>query len=118
MADNNPVAVVRDVDSSPQHTRQVHVIAGKVAGGASATVTVETKCKKVLSAFIINETDAAVVAPTIEASTVTVGTEKVSFNVVNAKNYSYMIVALFSRGLTVDTISGTTTITYEPLRGN
>jgi len=117
MANLNPVAVLRDISNSVNCTRQAHEIVGRVAGGASKTVTVETKLKSILSAVVINETDGAVVATTISDSTATVGTKKVAFAVVNAKDYSYLIVGLFGRTATVDTISNDTTITYEPIKG-
>lgn len=117
MANLNPVAVVRDIDSSPQQSRQVHQIVGRIAGGGAHAVTVETKLKSVLSAIVINETDGAVVASTIAASTAYSGTQKVTFTVAASKNYSYIITGILARSSTTDTTGGATTVTYEPLRG-
>lgn len=118
MADLNPLGAIRDVSSSPQNAIGVHLIAGRVSGGGTATVTVETLMKMVMNAIVINETDGAVVATTIGDSTVNSGTKKVSFSVANAKNYSYVIIGNMLRVPTVDTISTDTTITYKPISGN
>lgn len=112
---NLPIAVVRDISSSPQNGRGAHSIAGRVAGGASKTVTIETGLRAIISAVVINETDGAVVATTIASSTATTGTKKVSFAVANSKKYSYLIVGSYIYDVTVPSITADTTITYNPL---
>lgn len=118
MANLNPVAVVRDMSSSPQSTRLVHQIVGRFAGGGSRTTTIETKLQSILSAIVINETDGAVVVPTIGDSSAYTGTKTVAFSVANSKTYSYVITGLFGRTATVDAAADAdATVTYEPRQG-
>lgn len=119
MATLNPVAVVRDMSSSPNCTKYVHQIVGSITGGGTDVVTIETGLKAIISAIVINETDGAVVVPTVAASAVDgkTGTKKVSFTVANTKKFSYIITGLFDRSPTVDVTSGATTVTYEPRQG-
>jgi len=121
MGNFNPIALVRDVDSSPNCSRQVHEIVGRVVGsGAGGVVTVETRLKSILAAVVINETDGAVVVPTIAASAVAglTNTYKVTFTAVTAKTYSYFIVGLLDKTMVIDTITTATTVNYYPLGGN
>lgn len=115
----NPVAVVRDMSSSPNCTKYVHQIVGRITGGGTDVVTVETGLKFIMSAIVVNETDGAIVVPTIAASAVTgkTGTKKVSFTVADTKAFSYIITGVFDRTPTVDVTSGATTVTYEPRQG-
>lgn len=115
MANLNPIATIRNVDSTSTSTRQVHEIVGRISCGGSHVVTVETRLKSILSAVVINETDGAVVVPTIADSSVVIGTKRVSFTGASGKTYSYKIVGLLNRIATVDTTSGATTINYYPL---
>jgi len=120
MANLNPVAMVRDVDSSPNCSRQIHVIAGRIDGGGTHAITVETRLKSILSAIVVNETDHVLLTPTIAASAVAglTNTKKVTFTIATTKTYSYIIVGLLDKTATVDTISSDTTINYYPLGGN
>ena len=115
MANLNPIATIRDVDSTSTSTRQVHEVVGRISCGGAHTVTVETRLKSILSAIVVNETDGAVVIPTISDSTVVLGTKRVSFTGASGKTYSYKIVGLLNRIATVDTTSGATTVNYYPL---
>lgn len=119
MATLNPVATVRDMSNSPNVTKFVHQIVGRIAGGGTDVVTIETGLKSIISAIVINETDGAVLVPTIAASAVAgkTATKKVTFTVANSKEYSYIITGMFDRTPTVDTTSGATTVTYEPRQG-
>lgn len=114
---SNPIAVVRDVNSSPQNGRGVHQIVGRVDGGASKDVTVETGLKTILQALVVNETDGALVVPTIADSTALAGTKKVTFSVANSKSYSYQITGNLMYTETVPSITADTTVTYKPLNG-
>jgi hypothetical protein len=117
MANFNPVAIVRELSSAPEHTRGVHLIAGRLLGGGTDAVTIETNLKTVIGAIVYNETDATVLAVTIASSTAHTGTQKVTFTVANSKAYNYLIFGLYDRTITSDTTSGSKTITYEPVKG-
>ena len=118
MATLNPVGVVRDIQSSPNNSRQIHDIVGRFAGGGTNTVTVETKLTSILAALIENETDGTMVAPTIGDSTTYVGTKTVAFAVAVDKVYTYRITGHFALTSTVDAAADAdATITYEPIKG-
>lgn len=118
MATANPVPVVRDVSNSSHHFRGVNLVAGRVTGGGTHTVTVETKLQSIVSVLVVKtNATVAVIAATIADSTTYVGTKTVAFAVANAGEYSYMIVGLLDIAATVDTISANTTITHEPING-
>lgn len=111
---SNPIAVVRDISSSPQNGRYVHEFVGRITGGGSDAVTIETGLKDVLQSFCINETDTALLATVIGSSTVYPGTKKVTFTVANNKTYSYRITGNLVNTETVPTTSGATSVTYKP----
>ena len=112
----NPIAVVRDISSSPQNGRYVHCFVGRITGGGSHAVTIETGLKDILQAFCVNETDTALLAVTIASSTAYPGTKKVSFTVANNKTYSYQITGNLANSETIPTTAGATTVTYYPAR--
>lgn len=114
---SNPIAVVRDISSSPQNGRYVHEFVGRITGGGTHVVTVETGLKSILSAVIVNETDAnSILVPTIGDSSTYAGTKTVAFTVANNKTYSYRITGNMVNTETVPTTSGATTITYYPAK--
>lgn len=117
MATMNPVAIVRNVQSSKDSSRQVHEIVGRIAGGGAHEVTLETKCKSVLAAQVVNETDTALLACVIGDSTTFPGTKTVVFTVANAKTYHYRVTGILALTATVDTTGGATAIIYEPIKG-
>jgi hypothetical protein len=119
MATLNPIATVRDNSSSPSIGRGTHEIVGWLTGTGTDAVTVETKLQSIISAIVIDETAGAVVATARGDSTTYVGTKTVVFTLANSKVYSYRIVGIVGTraAATTETISGATTITYEPLKG-
>lgn len=118
MATNNPVGAIRDVSSNPSLGQGIHQIVGRITGGGTHAITIETKCKTVLSAIVVNETDHVLLTPTIASSTTNSGTQKVTFTVANTKTYSYIITAQLYKTITTDTTSADATITYNPVSGN
>lgn len=114
----NPAAVVRDLSSSPNHTREVHCLAGRIVGGGTHVVTIETKLRSVLVAQVVKENaTTAVLAATIDDSTTYPGTKTVAFTVANGGVYSYVVVGFVNREPDVPETSGATTVVYEPIEG-
>ena len=117
MANINPVSTARSVDTDWSVGRGVHQIVGRIVGGGTHAVTVETKLKSVLSAIVIKENSTvAVIATTIGDSTTYPGTKTVAFTVATGGEYSYIITGNVSRASTADTTGGAVTVTYEPMR--
>jgi hypothetical protein len=119
MADLNPQAVVRDINSSPSLGRQVHDFIVRVAGGGTRSVVIETKLKSILQCIPFNETDHVFLTPTYGDSTTYVGTKTVTVTVANAKVYSIRITGIYGTRAAVTDISpgdADVTVTYHPLR--
>jgi hypothetical protein len=118
MAINNPIAVVRDISSSPQHSRDVHVIAGKVeADGGDRVVTINTNLKSLMSTLVIADTVGTPALVAVTVATVTNGTYSVAFTASSGLVTGYLIVGLLSREIETTTVATTTTITYKPITG-
>ena len=115
MANLNPAGVIRDLSNDPTHARQIHEIVGRINGGGAHAITIETQLTTLLGIIVFNETDHVMLTPTESASTAHAGSRKVAFTVANSKEYTYVIWGYCGRSCTVDTTSGTTTITYNPV---
>ena len=115
MANNNPVAVVKNNESDPNSSRGVHTIVGRIVGGGTHAITVETRLKSVISAICIKENaTVAVIATTIGDSSTYPNTKTVAFTIASGGEYSYLITGLLNRAATADTSGGSVTVTYNP----
>lgn len=114
----NPAAILKELGSAPEHERGLHTIAGRVIGGGTHAVTVETGLATIVSAIVVKENaTTAVLGATIGDSTARVGTKTVAFTVADTGVYSYIITGYLRGTITVPTTAAATTVTYNPATG-
>lgn len=112
----NPAAAIRDVESAPEHERGIHQLVGRIEGGGTHAVTIETGFSEVLSAIVVKENaTTAVMATTIADSSAVAGTKTVAFTVANDGVYSYIITGFLFGDIDVVETSAATTVTFTPV---
>jgi len=121
MGNLNPFGIIRDNSSNPSLGRQVHMFVHRVVGsGTPGTATYETKLKSILAAIVTDEAAISTTkAVTIGDSSTYAGTKTVAFDPANGHTYSVVIIGIVGTRIAVgdDTQTGSTTYTYEPLKG-
>lgn len=117
MASGTPMAVVRDVSSSPHHSRGAQVWAGKITAGGSHSVVLETRLKGLLFFSVTQSAAGTEVSVTEAASTAYPNTRKLTFSVSGTTEYCYLVIGNADMVVTPDSTGGTTTITFNPITG-